>query len=43
MHRELYRFLSVGDVVVVELALQEGTHKDPFRRRWGFFRRRASG
>src|SRR5260221_13183662 len=26
MHRELYRFFSVGDVVVVELALQ-GTHK----------------
>ncbi len=28
MHRELYRFFSVGDVVVVELALQ-GTHKGP--------------
>ena len=28
MHRELYRFLSVGDAVVVELALQ-GTHKGP--------------
>ena len=28
MHRELYRIFSVGDVVVVELALQ-GTHKGP--------------
>jgi ketosteroid isomerase-like protein len=28
MHRELYRFVSIGDVVVVELALQ-GTHKGP--------------
>jgi ketosteroid isomerase-like protein len=28
MHRELYRFFNVGDVVVVELALQ-GTHKGP--------------
>jgi len=28
MHRDLYRFFSVGDVVVVELALQ-GTHKGP--------------
>jgi ketosteroid isomerase-like protein len=28
MHRELYRFFSVGDTVVVELALQ-GTHKGP--------------
>jgi predicted ester cyclase len=28
MHRELFRFFSVGDVVVVELALQ-GTHKGP--------------
>jgi hypothetical protein len=28
MHRELYRFFSVDDVVVVELALQ-GTHKGP--------------
>src|SRR5258706_3143071 len=28
MHRELYRFFSIGDVVVVELALQ-GTHKGP--------------
>src|ERR1700739_39113 len=26
MHRELYRFFNVGDVIVVELALQ-GTHK----------------
>ena len=28
MHRELYRVFSIGDVVVVELALQ-GTHKGP--------------
>jgi predicted ester cyclase len=28
MHRELYRFVSVGDVVIVELALQ-GTNKGP--------------
>src|ERR1700758_5536060 len=28
MHRELYRFFGMGDVVVVELALQ-GTHKGP--------------
>jgi predicted ester cyclase len=28
MHRELYRVVNVGDVVVVELALQ-GTHKGP--------------
>ncbi len=28
MHRELYRFVSVGDVVIVELALQ-GTHMGP--------------
>src|SRR5579872_2070733 len=28
MHRELYRFFSVGDAVIVELALQ-GTHKGP--------------
>jgi len=28
MHRELYRFFTVGDVVIVELALQ-GTHKGP--------------
>jgi ketosteroid isomerase-like protein len=28
MHRELYRLFSVGDVVIVELALQ-GTHKGP--------------
>jgi ketosteroid isomerase-like protein len=28
MHRELYRFVTVDDVVVVELALQ-GTHKGP--------------
>ena len=42
MHRELYRFFSLGDVVVVELALQ-GTHRAPFRRRWGSCRQRASG
>jgi steroid delta-isomerase-like uncharacterized protein len=30
MHRELYRFFSVGDTVVVELALQ-GTHKGPLQ------------
>jgi ketosteroid isomerase-like protein len=28
MHRELYRFVTVGDVVIVELALQ-GTQKGP--------------
>jgi ketosteroid isomerase-like protein len=28
MHRELYRFVTVGDVVIVELALQ-GTHRGP--------------
>jgi ketosteroid isomerase-like protein len=28
MHRELYRFFTTGDIVVVELALQ-GTHKGP--------------
>jgi ketosteroid isomerase-like protein len=28
MHRELFRFFSVGDTVIVELALQ-GTHKGP--------------
>ncbi len=28
MHRELFRFFTAGDVVVVELALQ-GTHKGP--------------
>ena len=28
MHRDLYRVFSIGDVVVVELALQ-GTHKGP--------------
>src|ERR1700690_2001955 len=28
MHRELFRVFSVGDVVIVELALQ-GTHKGP--------------
>lgn len=28
MHRELYRFYSIGDIVVVQLALQ-GTHLGP--------------
>ncbi len=30
MHRELYRFFSIGDIVVVELALQ-GTHRGPLQ------------
>jgi ketosteroid isomerase-like protein len=30
MHRELYRFFSSGDVVVVELALQ-GSHRGPLQ------------
>jgi predicted ester cyclase len=30
MHRELYRLYSVGDIVVVQLALQ-GTHKGPLK------------
>jgi ketosteroid isomerase-like protein len=34
MHRELYRFFAVGDVVVVELALQ-GTHKGPLQMAMG--------
>jgi predicted ester cyclase len=34
MHRELYRFFAVGDVVVVELALQ-GTHKGPLQMPMG--------
>ena len=34
MHRELYRFFSVGDAVVVELALQ-GTHKGPLQTPMG--------
>ena len=34
MHRELYRVFSVGDVVVVELALQ-GTHKGPLQTAMG--------
>jgi predicted ester cyclase len=34
MHRELYRFFEVGDVVVVELALQ-GTHKGPLQMAMG--------
>jgi ketosteroid isomerase-like protein len=37
MHRELYRFFSVGDVVVVELALQ-GTHKGPLPTPMGIIR-----
>ena len=28
MHRDLYRFVTVGEVIIVELALQ-GTHKGP--------------
>jgi ketosteroid isomerase-like protein len=35
MHRELYRFFTVGDVVVVQLALQ-GTHKGPLETLMGF-------
>ena len=34
MHRELYRFFAVGDVVVVELALK-GTHKGPLQMPMG--------
>ena len=34
MHRELYRVFSVGDIVVVELALQ-GTHKGPLQTPMG--------
>jgi ketosteroid isomerase-like protein len=34
MHRELYRFVSTGDVVIVELALQ-GTHKGPMATAMG--------
>jgi ketosteroid isomerase-like protein len=34
MHRELYRFLSVGDAVIVELALQ-GTHNGPLETAMG--------
>jgi ketosteroid isomerase-like protein len=34
MHRELYRFVTVGDVVIVELALQ-GTHKGPLQTPMG--------
>jgi predicted ester cyclase len=30
MHRELYRLYSVGEIVVVQLALQ-GTHKGPLK------------
>ncbi len=30
MHRELYRFFTTGDTVIVELALQ-GTHKGPLQ------------
>src|SRR5467141_4708737 len=42
MHRELYRFFSIGDVVVVELALQ-GTHKGPLQMPMGSSRPPASG
>ena len=41
MHRELYRFFSVGDVAVVELALQ-GTHKGPLATPIGIFRQQES-
>jgi ketosteroid isomerase-like protein len=34
MHRELYRFFAIDDVVVVELALQ-GTHKGPLQTPMG--------
>jgi ketosteroid isomerase-like protein len=34
MHRELYRFFTVGEVVIVELALQ-GTHRGPLRTPMG--------
>jgi ketosteroid isomerase-like protein len=34
MHRELYRFVSTGDVVIVELALR-GTHKGPMATAMG--------
>ena len=34
MHRELYRLLSVGDAVIVELALQ-GTHNGPLETAMG--------
>jgi ketosteroid isomerase-like protein len=34
MHRELYRFLSVGDAVIVELALQ-GTQDGPLETAMG--------
>jgi ketosteroid isomerase-like protein len=34
MHRELYRIYSIGDVVVVQLALQ-GTHDGPLRLPFG--------
>jgi hypothetical protein len=40
MHRELYRFFTVGNVIVVELALQ-GTHQGPLPT--PIFRQRASG
>jgi hypothetical protein len=39
MHRELYRFFSIGDVVVVELALQ-GTHQGPLTTPMGIHQRR---
>ena len=34
MHRELYRFFTVGNTVIVELALQ-GTHKGPLALPFG--------
>jgi ketosteroid isomerase-like protein len=34
MHRELYRFVTIGDVVIVELALQ-GTHNGPMQTPMG--------
>jgi ketosteroid isomerase-like protein len=37
MHRELYRFFSVGDTIVVELALK-GTHKGPLATPMGILR-----
>jgi hypothetical protein len=41
MHREPYRFVTVGDVVVVERALH-GTHKEPLPTPMGSFRRRTA-
>jgi len=42
MHRELYRFFSIGDIVVAELALQ-GTHKGPLQLPLGTIRQPAGG